>query len=451
LEDINSDAIAARNAKDSVEATVAKKSPDVEVDRATSTTVGTVLKPEDHIQRAQASWRQARRDYESLGVNAENQRTRIDALYRWKDSAQDYFSKQADAFLIKRPRTGNSWNESYAERVLNELADHHATIGQAARQLGIDPRTLVPPFIKFIELQACLREKEPQIASALRNRFIEEGLPTYGFDEKTSQHLEWRWFILGCVLLLFAIALVLWGFSLAKLTWDQQRLLVWALPLASGFSAAAFAGSIYTQAQNWIPGIAITVTGGFAVWLITFFFLFPESKVTEQPQTPTPNPQPTTSATTIPSEANEVKLGDQIFLRSREGSYVIAATQISKTNWPRLGNEGKVILTLLGNGPLRNESVVQIQSLESNLNGYDVLEADNHNCYYWKRDSDAKKQRWVIAKLDASNPVLFYGDKIYLVNAYYDNERLTQNSQNGNYLTVEKEVDWWWILEKKRF
>ena len=151
------------------------------------------------------------------------------------------------------------------------------------------------------------------------------------------------------------------------------------------------------------------------------------------------------------NQPDEVKLGDKIFLRSREGSYVIAATQISKTNWPRLGNEGRVILTLLGNGPLRNESVVQIQSLESNLNGYDVLEADNHNCYYWKRDSDAKNQRWVIAKLDTSNPVLFYGDKIYLVNAYYDNERLTQNSQNGNYLTIDKEVDWWWILEKKRF
>jgi hypothetical protein len=61
------------------------------------------------------------------------------------------------------------------------------------------------------------------------------------------------------------------------------------------------------------------------------------------------------------------------------------------------------------------------------------------------------KQHWIIAKLDASNPTLFYGDKIYLVNAYYDDERLTQNSQNGNYLTIDKEVDWWWTLEKKSF
>jgi hypothetical protein len=197
LEDINGDAIAARNAKDSVEAAVAKKSPDVEVDPA-------VLKPEDPLQRAQASSRKARRDYESLSVNAENQRTRIDALYRWKDSAQDYFSKQADAFLIKQPRTENSWNESYAERVLNELADHHATIGQAARQLGIDPRTLVPAFIKFKKLQSFLRDKEPDVAQALRNRYIAVGLPTYGLEDGPPQNLEWRWFILGCVLLLIS-------------------------------------------------------------------------------------------------------------------------------------------------------------------------------------------------------------------------------------------------------
>jgi hypothetical protein len=102
---------------------------------------------------------------------------------------------------------------------------------------------------------------EPDVAQSLRNRFIEVGLPTYGFDTKPSQGLESRWFILGCVLLLFALAFVIWGFSLAKLTWDQQRLLVSALPLASGFSAAAFAGSIYTQARNWIPGIAHEAIG----------------------------------------------------------------------------------------------------------------------------------------------------------------------------------------------
>ena len=183
-------------------------------------------------------------------------------------------------FLEKHRPSANGGNSSYAEGVLKELAEHHAAIGQAARQLGIDPRTLVPPFLKLTALQAFLREKEPQIASDLRTRFIQVDLPAHGF-ERTSQGLESRWFILGCGLLLFAVGLVIWGFSLGNLTWDQQRLLVWALPLASGFAAAAFAGSINTQARDWIPGLAITATGGFAVWLVTFFFLFPESKVKE--------------------------------------------------------------------------------------------------------------------------------------------------------------------------
>jgi hypothetical protein len=190
--------------------------------------------------------------------------------------------------------------------------------------------------------------------------------------------------------------------------------------------------------RNVLPVIGAILT----VMIVALVSLFLWLRNNKQPVQPDPNYQRV-------GVANEVKIGDKIFLGSREGSYVITATQISKTNWPRLGNEGKVLLTLLGDGPLRNGSVVQIQSLESNLNGNDVLEADNHNCYYWKRNSDEKKQHWIITKLDASNPVLFYGDKIYLVNAYYDNERLTKNSQNGDYLTIDKEADWWWKLEKR--
>jgi hypothetical protein len=169
---------------------------------------------------------------------------------------------------------------------------------------------------------------------------------------------------------------------------------------------------------------------------------------TFEPMTP-PSVSPRPSSD---EQANEVKIGDKVFLRSGEGSYVITA-QIARYNWPRLGNEGKVILTLLGNEPLRHGSVVQIQSLEQNLSGYDVLGtfADDHNCYYWKRSSNEKRQGWIIIKLDASNPVLHYGDKIYLVNVYYDNSRLTRNLQHGEYLTVDEGVDWWWVLEKSYF
>jgi hypothetical protein len=87
------------------------------------------------------------------------------------------------------------------------------------------------------------------------------------------------------------------GFSLPTLTPDQQRLLVWALPLASGFSASAFAGSLSARTRDWLPGSAITATGGFAVWFITFFFLFPVSKV----QHPLPSEVTTPSVTATPN------------------------------------------------------------------------------------------------------------------------------------------------------
>jgi hypothetical protein len=149
------------------------------------------------------------------------------------------------------------------------------------------------------------------------------------------------------------------------------------------------------------------------------------------------------------AKANEVKIGDKVFLHSQQGSYVITA-QMSKYNWPRLGNEGKVILTLLGNGPLQHGSVVQIQSLEDNLYDNDVLGAfaENQNCYYLKRGSDDARQGWRIVKVDPSDPVLHYGDKIYLVNVYYANKRLTQDPERGDYLTIDGEAYWWWMLEK---
>ena len=131
-------------------------------------------------------------------------------------AAKETFSKRADAFFTKHTKQSsieNSRNETYAEGVLSELADHHEAIGKAAIQLALEPKTLNPPFINFKKLQLFLRDKEPDVAQALRNRYIAVGLPTYGLEDGPPQNLEWRWFILGCVLLLFGVALVIWGFS----------------------------------------------------------------------------------------------------------------------------------------------------------------------------------------------------------------------------------------------
>jgi hypothetical protein len=143
---------------------------------------------------------------------------------------------------------------------------------------------------------------------------------------------------------------------------------------------------------------------------------------------------------------NQVNIGDKFYLRSGDDRYVVTA-EISKYNWPRLGTEGKVVLTFLGNGSLRDGSLVQIKSLEQNLNGNDVLGAfsDSHECYYWKGTADEKRQWWKISKRDASNPELHYGDKFNLLNVYDENRLLTGNNQA---LTVDEGIDWWWVLEK---
>jgi hypothetical protein len=160
--------------------------------------------------------------------------------------------------------------------------------------------------------------------------------------------------------------------------------------------------------------------------------------------TPTPNPPTRDMNQPIVAVAHEVKIGDEIFLRDRDENYVTAA-DISPTgnNWPRLEKTGKVTLKLLGNGQVRNDSLVRIQSLEQKLNQKNVLFADSPACRYEKDESDVGRQTWKIVKDDASDPVLHYGDRFYLENK---NMRL---SENGIFLTIEKEGLRWWILEKK--
>jgi hypothetical protein len=151
-----------------------------------------------------------------------------------------------------------------------------------------------------------------------------------------------------------------------------------------------------------------------------------------------------------PKGGIEVKIGDEVFLRSEQGTYVITAMQLSQINWPRLGNKDKVRLTLLGDGPLRNGSVVRIQSLEQNLQGNDVLGVvgDSLSCYYSKHESGDEKQDWIVHKRNGSDPVLHYEDGIYLENAYYRSKLLTKNPQNVEFLTLDEGVEWWWALEK---
>lgn len=85
-------------------------------------------------------------------------------------------------------------------------------------------------------------------------------------------------FWVGVLCLLVAFGLAAWGFAVGTLTPDQRQILLWAFPLASGFACGSFAGTISAKVQGFLPGLLITATGGFAVWFLTFFFLFPSPK-----------------------------------------------------------------------------------------------------------------------------------------------------------------------------
>jgi hypothetical protein len=83
--------------------------------------------------------------------------------------------------------------------------------------------------------------------------------------------INWPWFILGCVLFVVAIVAFFWAFALGNLTRSQHFLLMWLLPLASGFACGCFSGSL--SASGPLGNFSIAAVGGFAVWLLSYFLL----------------------------------------------------------------------------------------------------------------------------------------------------------------------------------
>ena len=92
-----------------------------------------------------------------------------------------------------------------------------------------------------------------------------------------EQVLATRFFVVGCVVLGFAMLIAGVGFFLGDLSSDQRIVICWACSLAAGFSAGSFAGSAYMsyQTKSSTAGkVLVVTTSGFAVWLITFYFLY---------------------------------------------------------------------------------------------------------------------------------------------------------------------------------
>jgi SPFH domain / Band 7 family len=207
------------------------------------------------------------------------------------------------------------------------------------------------------------------IQAGISYRTQKSQMPPSNDIKKPARFLRARWFISGCVLLLIALAFAIWGLSLTKLRWDQQHLLVWALPLVSGFSAAAFAGSIIAQPRNWISGLTIAAIVGCAVWLISFYFLFPESKVKQkalgQENSPTAtNQSPDNIADPRLSEATEMlRLADERFAAGTGtlSDVISAHQQLTKVELDacRTSDERIAVMT---------NALERVQELESDIN-----------------------------------------------------------------------------------
>lgn len=89
-------------------------------------------------------------------------------------------------------------------------------------------------------------------------------------------------FAIGCAISAVAIALAFWAFHKGCLEGVQPQIVQVLLPLAAGFAAWSFSGTIRVHSTEigMLPKAAVVATGGFAVWLATAYMLIPRSDET---------------------------------------------------------------------------------------------------------------------------------------------------------------------------
>ncbi|OZG70359.1 hypothetical protein BTA51_26315 [Hahella sp. CCB-MM4] len=125
--------------------------------------------------------------------------------------------------------------------------------------------------------------------------------------------------------------------------------------------------------------------------------------------------------------------------------------------FPTLGQEGKPRLFCLAADvvdpkEICHNDVLRIVSDEQGLGSFNYLGAwnESHDCFYFNiylRGEHAPKQLWQIQKLEGEGSVKF-GDKVYLVNQHFTNQRLSQDKRplQGRWITTREQGDYWIIL-----
>ncbi len=209
---------------------------------------------------------------------------RLAAFHTWRKAGTEYFNAFDRRIVVGARSSADrdpAWRTDCAETaadLLRIIVLHYNTLFDACPDLELQGEAYRPTPGAFAGMQRLVRGVGPRAAQEIREEFVRLGLPTRGFDtsesEKSSPHLlEPRFFIVGCVLTVFALAAGAWGFAIGELTSDRRSILLWILPLASGFAAWSFAGSIAAKGKG-LQGFAVAATGGFVVWLLSNYFLF---------------------------------------------------------------------------------------------------------------------------------------------------------------------------------
>jgi hypothetical protein len=221
-----------------------------------------------------------------LAVPKRNTKQRTAALRKCHTAGTDYFNAYERlislGFLLGADKN-QTWYTDKAEtaaNLLDTISRHYSTILSSAAEFDTPDLSLKPSHGAFANMQRLVKRNDPPFATTLRDQFVRMGLPVHGFDTEASDSpratgLHWQRFTIGLILLGAALFFAAWGFSKGNLTNGQLFILQWILPLASGFGAYAFAGSITSHARGLIPGIVITATGGFVVWLLSYWLLKP--------------------------------------------------------------------------------------------------------------------------------------------------------------------------------
>ncbi|MBS1510041.1 MAG: hypothetical protein JST86_04320 [Bacteroidetes bacterium] len=175
-----------------------------------------------------------------------------------------------------------------------------------------------------------------------------------------------------------------------------------------------------------------------------------------------------------------VQYGDSFILKNQNGQYLSSFFRTLKAGgggslipeglmgicvdlgiaapFPTLGGSEIATMSFLTHAPdtpgqISNNAEVLLVSREKGLSAFNILGAwkDSSDCYYYDEyiDGDhATMEKWVMQKVSNPNQPLHYGDQFYLVNAFFTNQRLSNDPawfSSIGWVTTKAGGDYWTV------